>query len=405
MSRYLIYVFPALMDVVIGAVLFVTIERATGAKWSAFKIGMLACSWAGVYTVFSYLIGQIVTKRNAAWIIVLSAIVMLITSICFIVFPALNMQFLFASLTGLCGAMFFTPFQVFMRAVEDGKPAGVRRSTALYTFSWSFGMACGPFLSGFIIQWSNWRGCHIMNAVIGVIVGIGIYMMKHHAETHPKSAEVETAEAVETTEDKPEESTKEYADLPDLAWMGWVFAGVGCFSVAIIRSFFQYRAEPLGIPDAEQGTVLALVSFSQSFTALFLGRFHFWMYQRFMPFILTICGAVGLLIFGLTTNIYSFYTAAILYGFFSSSFFFYFVFHSLVHPERSTFYVSINEVVVGITGIAAPIIGGIIADRTNSAMPFLVMVPLLAIAAIVQFSVHNQRRIKDALAKKAMANG
>ncbi len=399
-TRFLIYIFPALMDVVVGAVLFVTIERATGAQWSAFKIGMLACSWAAVYTVCSFIIGQIANRRNAAWIILLSAVGMLINSICFIVFPALDLQFLFSGLTGLFGAMFFCPFQVFMRAVEDGKPAGVRRSTALYTFSWSFGMACGPFLSGFIIQWGHWWGCHIMNALIGVIVGVGIYMLKHHADAQPHTAPVDA-----TAEPQPEEVSKEYSGLPDLAWLGWVFAGVGCFSVAIIRSFFQYRAEPLGIPNAEQGVVLALVSFSQSFTALFLGRFHFWMYQRLMPLLLTVCGAAGLLIFGLSTNIYCFYTAAILYGFFSSSFFFYFVFHSLVHPARSTFYVSINEVVVGVTGIAAPIIGGIIADQTNSAMPFLVMVPLVAVAAVLQFCIHNRPRIKDILAAKAASNG
>jgi MFS family permease len=398
MARFLIYIFPALMDVVVGAMIFVTIERMTSAGRSAFQVGMLTCSWAVVYSIASFIIGRITTKRNAAWIIILAALGTSLTSICFIIFPSLNLQYLFIGFIGLFTAMFFCPFQVFMRAVEDGKPAGVRRSTALYTFSWSFGMACGPFLSGFIIQWGAWQGCHIMDAAIGLIVCVGIYLMKHHADEKPKLITAKTA-------NEPEESTKEYANLPDLAWLGWIFAGVGCFSVAIIRSFFQYRAEPLGIPKAEQGTVLALVSFSQAFTALALGRFHFWMYQRLLPLILTVCGGIGLLIFGLATQVEYFYVAAVLYGLFSSSFFFYFVFHSLVHPERSTHYISINEVVVGVTSIAAPIIGGIIADATNSGTPFWVMVPLIGVAGLLQLYIHNQKRIKVALAESMAANG
>lgn len=400
MTRFLIYLFPAIMDVVIGAVFFVTIDRMSSAGGSGLSVSLLTCYWAASYTIFSLLMGRFTTRENAAKLLICAAIGISLTSALFLIFPGLKMQYVFAGMTGMFAAMFFPPFQVFMRAVEDGRPAGVRRSTALYTFSWSFGMASGPFLSGFIIYLYDWRGCHIMNFVLGLIVAFGVWMLKHHAEQ--KSDELTGSDEMEAASGV---SGREYKNMPDLAWLGWIVAGIGCIAVTIVRGLFQYRAEGLGISPLHQGNILALVSYSQSFTALFLGTMGYWMYQRVLPLLLTLSGVAGLLIIGVGVSIPVLYLGAILFGFFAASFFFYFVFHSLVHPERSTFYVSVNESIVGIAAIVAPLAGGLIADAAGRDMPFLAMIPLVAVAAIFQFAVHNRRKVKNALKERSLING
>lgn len=400
MTRFLIYLFPAIMDVVLGAVFFVTIDRMTAAKCSGLEVSFLTCAWATAYTVVSMFMGKFAKRENAAGLLIVAALGITLTSALYMIFPGIYLQYLFTAMTGMFSAMFFAPFQVFMRAVEDGKPAGVRRSTALYTFSWSFGMASGPFLSGFIISEYNWRGCHIMNLLLGLVVAVGVWILKHHAEN--KSTKF--AEATET-EPQHEISGREYAKMPDLAWLGWIVAGVGCLAVTIMRGLFQYRAEALGISALHQGNILALVSYSQAFTALFLGMMRYWMYRRLVPLVLAICGIAGLLIIGLSVSVPVLYLGALLFGFFTSSFFFYFVFHSLVHPERSSVYVSVNESVVGVMAIIAPIIGGLIADSAGRDMPFLAMVPLVGAAAIFQFAIHGSRKVKSALKERTPANG
>ena len=261
-------------------------------------------------------------------------------------------------------------------------------------------MASGPFLSGFIISLYNWRGCHIMNLALGIVVAVGVWLLKHHAEQNP----VELT-GVDEVEAEHEASSREYAKMPDLAWVGWIVAGVGCLAVTIVRGLFQYRAEALGVSAMHQGNILALVSYSQAFTALFLGMMRYWMYRRLVPLALAVSGIAGLLIIGLSVSIPVLYAGALLFGFFSSSFFFYFVFHSLVHPERSSVYVSVNESVVGVTAIIAPVIGGLIADGAGRDMPFLAMVPLVAVAAIFQCIIHGGRKVKDALKERALVNG
>ena len=80
----------------------------------------------------------------------------------------------------------------------------------------------------------------------------------------------------------------------------------------------------------------------------------------------SLCGVVAMTLFWYGTSTWTFYAGAFIFGIYSSAFFFYLVFHSLVHPEKSGKYVAWNEVVVGITGIAAPMVGGYLIDLTET---------------------------------------
>ncbi|MFA6569574.1 MAG: MFS transporter, partial [Victivallales bacterium] len=384
MIRFLIYLFPAMMDMILGAVFFVTAVRYSESGASSLTVTGVMATWAFIYSLGSIAAGRIVNHKNAAHLIIMSGGAIALISLGYIAVPGLGAQYLWTALIGVATAFFFTPFQVFMKSLEHGEDGGVIRSTALYTFSWSFGMACGPFVCGYVWPNFGWKWCYALNAIMGLAVAFGIWKLSKYASRHH-----ETAGAA----GKPSQAG-DYSNTPDLAWLGWLAAGIGCISVAVVRSLFPVKAAILELSKTDQGLILAIVSFTQAFIGLAFIRSKFWMYKPVPVAIFSLSGLLGLLLFGLGSKSGTFYMAAFFYGIYSGMFFFYLVFHSLVHPTKSSKYVAINEAVVGITTIIGPIAGGIIADRTNSSMPFYLVAILVLVVMAVQARVHYLKPVK-----------
>ncbi|MFA7231663.1 MAG: MFS transporter [Victivallaceae bacterium] len=378
LHKVAIYFFPAIVDLILGSVLFITTVRFSESGANAVKVTAAMALWALVYSFASIVVGRMVKPRNAANMIRWSAFMLAAVSVCFAIFPGINSQYLWIALTGIGTALFFTPFQVFMKAVEQDESAGVVRSTAYYTCAWSFGIATGPFIVGLLwgtyFPEAGWKYCYIMDALLSLAVAFLIMPLKHYCE---RQAHHEVAKPVAA-------GSVDYSKMPDLAWLGWLAAGVGCVSVAILRTLFPYKSNLLDISKADQGYILALVSYVQGGVGLALCFSRYWMYKPAPVVMFSLSGIAGLILFGLGTSTPTFYLAAVLYGIYSGSFFFYLVFHSLVHPEHSAKYVSINEAVVGLTGILGPILGGYLVELTSPGIPFLAVSLLVGAVVIVQ---------------------
>ena len=105
-----------------------------------------------------------------------------------------------------------------------------------------------------------------------------------------------------------------------------------------------------------------------------------------------------MILFWCGTSTWVFYLGAFIFGIYASGFYFYLVFHSLVHPEKSGRYVAWNEVVVGVTGIIAPMAGGFLVDQTgNRNLPFIIAAVFIICAIAVQ--VTTLRKIDPKLIK------
>ena len=102
-------------------------------------------------------------------------------------------------------------------------------------------------------------------------------------------------------------------------------------------------------------------------------------------------GIAGLLLFSYGESATTFYIAATFFGIYSGSFFFYFVFHSLVHPEKSSRYVSINETIVGATTIIGTLLAGYLATTISKTSPYTVMAIFVIIVIIIQSSLHSTK--------------
>lgn len=384
-----IYLFPAMMDIILGAMFFITTVRLSESGASAVKVTATVAVWALVYSSTSILVGRLVSPKNAGIMLCASSIFSAAVSCCFVLAPGLNIQFLWIFLVGIGSAFFFTPFQVFMKDMEEDASRGVVRATSFYTFAWSFGLATGPFITGYI--WGHlypvngWKYCYLLSALISIGIAISVYILKNTRNKPVSRKEAYTEHEID------------YSKMPDLAWLGWLVAGIGCITVAIIRTLIPFKSSIVDISKEAQGNVLALVSYVQAFVGLGLCRSRLWMYKAFPVSVFSLSGITGLALFGFGTNAFTFYIGAILYGVYSGMFFFYLVFHSLVHPEHSAKYVSINEAVVGITSVFGPLLAGFLTEMTSSDIPFFTGASLVIIAVIIQDITYRRINTKSSI--------
>lgn len=394
MLRFLIFLFPALVDVFIGTLIFITTVRLVDSGESAFVSTLPTVLWASGHSLFSFFVGKINNPHRAPLLITSGCGVMALGALLLIFLNDPSMQLYWALVIGLGSALFFCSFQVFMKTSDKDVHAGVARSTAIYGFAWSSGIASGPFIASFVWGYmypeSGWKYCYWISIVFILCVAAATWPLKRYIERlHKLPPEPEIAKT------KPK---VDYSKLPDLVWLGWLTAGVGCLTISLIRTLFPYKAEILNVSKQELGYIMALVAYSQGFFSLFLVRSRYWMYKVVPIILFSLCGVIGMVLFWCGTSTWVFYVGAFIFGIYSSAFFFYLVFHSLVHPEKSGKYVSWNEVVVGVTGIVAPMAGGFLIDQTgNRNLPFIIAAIL--IISVIAVQVLTLRKINPKLIK------
>jgi DHA1 family quinolone resistance protein-like MFS transporter len=360
----------------------------TGA--SASLVANTLTTWSVVYLLACPVIGRFVTKPNAANLMLASMIGAGAIGLLFIVAPGVIGIYVLMALAGVSAALFFIPFQVFMKAVDgvDNKP--IAFSTGMYTFAWSFGFALGPFISGLLMDAgtvlpdgskTGWKYACYFAALASVAAAAGIYRLKHLAHSQPAAAGQAPAAPAAT----------KYARQPDLAWLGWVGGGAGVILIAIVRAVFPSRSEnELHLAQSTLGVVFFLVSLAQALTGLALCRSRYWMYRPSAVAAFGAFGMAGLLALGFGHEPWLLCLGGALFGVYSGSFFFYLVFHALVHPERSSHYVAINEALVGVCSMVGAAAGGWVADVCGFGALYAGGVGLLVLTLAFQGVVHRR---------------
>ena len=393
MLRLIIFVFPAIMDMIMGTTFFIASFRMAQASDNGFVVGALVATWAIVYSCCNMFGGRFVNARNCTALMITSCILMIAAAYGFTMLTAIYFQFLFMALVGIGAAMFFQPFQLFMKAIAKMHPQGcLTRSTALYTFSWSFGMATGPFISAFVWEEWGWQACYAMNIILAVIVLIGIVMVKRYLGNMSSNDEQISVP----------HGINRYKNFPDIAWLGWTAAGVGFLTLALVRTGLPIKAKFINLGEYNLGILLAIASYAQAFTGLLLGLGSLWMYRIFPALIFSASGIFGLYLFYGNSDVKMLLLGSLFYGIYSGYFCFYFVFHSLVHPDKSSSYIATNEVIVGLTGIAGPLAGGWLADKINPSFPFIAVCGPIIAVLIIQIIV--KRKITANLTENEITN-
>jgi MFS family permease len=192
--------------------------------------------------------------------------------------------------------------------------------------------------------------------------------------------------------------------MPDLAWLQWVATGVGCLGIYSLLALLPSVGVSFAMPKSQIGSIIASLYVVQALVGLSLVCSRTWMFRPMPVMGFTVFGLVSMVGFAVSLlpaldgaevltvplRTIGLYASVACYGVFSGSFFFGLVFHSLVHPNRSAKYVAINETVVGICGVAGPLMAGTLADRFGfSAFP-IVLIAMITGVMILQFVVLKQ---------------
>ena len=382
--KKLIYLFPMVMDIIVGGILFISAYRFSQANVAGWLVGATMAVWAVIYTLVSFACGYLVKPEKAHRVLTGACVGIALVSAGLWVFDGLYTQFLWLVLTGCCGALFFAPFQMYMkRYLPDGE-AGIVRSTALYTGSWSLGFAIGPVLFGLLSQAAALVCC----IAGGVFMAGGFVLLEFLFGRR-------AAESKEEIRIGCPGAVMDYSRFPDMVWMGYLIGGVGSIVIAFVRTMGPFRGvQTLGLSREEMGLVIAGVSFMQSVSGFLFYFSRDWMYRKVPGILLNACGIAALLGFGLSSSFAGFMASALLFGVYSGAFFFFFVFHSLVHPTKSARYVAGNETIVGATGIIGPLLGGAFITPASSHWVFIVGAGLVLIALAGQQIMLGKARIK-----------
>jgi MFS family permease len=383
--RLLIYCFPALIDMVAAQFLFVNTMRLVKMGASASASGGVTTIWSITYLVTCLVLGRLVTPRNAAALMLASCLSLAALAGVGAILPGVAGIYILTALGGVSAALFFPPFQTFMKAVDKGGGKSLSYSTGLYTFAWSAGYAVGPFISGFLMETGaqGWKLAYACGAAGAVVTAAGILHLKHlvHPEESPEPLPVA----------QPSPGGMDYARFPDLAWLAWIGAGAGVVVISVIRAVFPAHAvNTLALGDGRIGTLFFLLSLTQALTGLILCRSRIWMYRARPVSVVGGLGIAGILClaFGASSTLLG--IGVILFGVYSGAFFFYLVFHAIAHPVCTARYVAVNESVVGIGGILGPLIGGGLSDRFGFA--FSACACAAAIVAVTAFQAFVHRR-------------
>ncbi len=383
--RILFYLLPALMNITTGLLFFVSAKRTADSGASSYMVALTMVAWALFYATTSFLAGFVINKRNAMRFLMGSQLILL-AALCGLAFAgSLHLQFLWLSCVGAGGAMFFTSFQSVIKILSRAEYAldAMVKNSAVYTFSWSTGLALGPFIAAFV--WGlfdatdGWRYCYFIAILLQLLVAAGVAVVAHSVRRR-RLAEPEAGEAGEGQPEIPEEQR----NLPDLMAAGWWLQGLGYIAVAMMRTYLpDYCTKELAMSTFHQGIVMSLVSFAQAFAGLACYSARRWPYRPWVIGAVSVAAAGAFLVFAFTGVWQLYALAAVMLGVFSGMMCFTATFHALVNPLKSARYVAVNEMLVGIGSVGAPMLGGLLASHCSVLAPFFCCLACLLLCAAI----------------------
>ena len=378
--RILFNLLPGLVNIISGLFMFISARRMAESGANSFMIAATMTIWAFFYASSAFILGRILTKRNAVKVLLAGQGILLIALLGLAMMPQVTAQYFWLPGTGIGTAAFFTPFQVVVKLFGKQEYAleSVARNTAVYTLSWSFGLATGPLLAAFV--WGlfspedGWRYCYMITIAMVLFNMVSLVLMNRFVKIRLRELGEETENSA------PPEVPPEQRTLPDLIIASWgaaVFAG--CV-VAMMRTYIpDYCTKVLKWDTYKQGMILALFSYSQAFTGLFCWKARRWPYRPWVFAAAAICGIIAMVLFlPVPPNWHICLAGACLLGIFYGVFYFTSTFHALINPVKSARYAAGNETIVGLTSTLAPIFGGLLAMQLGPRFPFQLCIGLIA---------------------------
>ncbi len=344
-----VYLFPALMDLSVAAVLLFSAIKAVELGASSVIVGTLGSVWGITYSFSSIILSNIINKKNASVLMIASCVSFIFIGAFFYFCASLFSLFILLFLCGFCSSFFFVGFQIFM---GDHTSLPPHKSSALYTLSWSTGMAFGSLLEGILISGPVFYAqLPIILSSIIIIAGVII------AGRVNKNSQNFYKEPMEPERIDVKSRIKNYVRI------GWI----EIFTVALVTTGIRYLIPKMTISffmfsKTMAGIAVFIFFIFQAVGGYAVSFFRIFRYKISSHHFMKILGIISLiipLIFRCNASIFIFTG---LLGIYSGYAFYTAVFYSINDEKNAGFNVGINEALVGIASVCGPFLLGVMLN-------------------------------------------
>lgn len=370
-----IYSYPFFIDIVLFLALFVGRHSLAGRGLPESTVGSVLLCYGIFYCAASLCMGYVVRPARARAQMVIALVI--VFGVCLALSQVQQVraiQALFCILP-LAVSLFINAFLAFMLGVATDTGRPLAAMAGHYTFSWSMGFALGPLISGVTRLAFEWSQIYLLAA--GLTLALAVLV----AFFEPVRAAADRSVAAEPLHkaDRPTRSgsmpaapptapalQQRAGTGPDLMGPAWFGVALGWIGWNAVSTWWAVQAAQAGYPVALKGGVEFAFALTQALGALLLIRAGGWQQRPLFIPLLGVFGVGGLLLFGVADSSVLFVMAAVLLGLHTASAFSLMLYHSMSNPSEAVRRVALNETVVGLCFLVAPLVAVALHDEGTS---------------------------------------
>ena len=382
----LIYSLPFILYLCSGIFSTVLVINLSYSGESAFYISLLAVFYGMGMMVCAGIFSKLkISKKFYPKLLYIEACMQAIISFLCIFFMNWQIALLYSFFYGANVTIFFVCFQSLLDSISKDLP--IRISVGLFIFSWTFGLAIGPIISGLIYELNPNIG-FIIVILMSILMFILFYMSRH---LHLKNNKHKWEEA--------------FTRAPRYkVYIGWLILFVGASVLHTLRfMFIDYGIKEIGLSkelasflSGSLAGFMAIGSLISAFYIKFLER------KRIFT-IIGLLTPIALSIILITNNSYLLLMSFLFLGLVSGFGYFFGLYYALADQENSTSNVAVNEALTGIAALIMPFIFGYIASNLSYFMAFLFMMIISLICYTIAIYTMWQKK-RTAMLKEKFNN-
>ena len=382
----LIYSLPFILYLCSGIFSTVLVINLSYSGESAFFISLLAVFYGMGMMVCAGIFSKLkISKKFYPKLLYIEACMQAIISFLCIFFMNWQIALLYSFFYGANVTIFFVCFQSLLDSISKDLP--IRISVGLFIFSWTFGLAIGPIISGLIYELNPNIG-FIIVILMSILMFILFYMSRH---LHLKNNKHKWEEA--------------FTRAPRYkVYIGWLILFVGASVLHTLRfMFIDYGIKEIGLSkelasflSGSLAGFMAIGSLISAFYIKFLER------KRVFTTI-GLLTPIALSIILITNNSYLLLMSFLFLGLVSGFGYFFGLYYALADQENSTSNVAVNEALTGIAALIMPFIFGYIASNLSYFMAFLFMMIISLICYTIAIYIMWQKK-RTAMLKEKFNN-
>lgn len=379
----LIYSLPFILYLCSGIFSTVLVINLSYSGASAFFISLLAVFYGMGMMVCAGIFSKLkISKKFYPKLLYIEACMQAIISFLCIFFMNWQIALLYSFFYGANVTIFFVCFQSLLDSISKDLP--IRISVGLFIFSWTFGLAIGPIISGLIYELNPNIG-FIIVILMSILMFILFYMSRH---LHLKNNKHKWEEA--------------FTRAPRYkVYIGWLILFVGASVLHTLRfMFIDYGIKEIGLSkelasflSGSLAGFMAIGSLISAFYIKFLER------KRVFT-IIGLLTPIALSIILITNNSYLLLMSFLFLGLVSGFGYFFGLYYALADQENSTSNVAVNEALTGIAALIMPFIFGYIASNLSYFMAFLFMMIISLICYTIAIYTMWQKKRTAMLREK-----